>query len=77
MAKQVINIGILPNDKSGDPIRTAFNKVNENFNELYTTTASYTPTTSGDWAGVAPTTLRAAIDRLAAAVKILGAGAGA
>ena len=36
MAKQVINIGIAANDRSGDPIRTAFNKVNQNFNELYT-----------------------------------------
>jgi hypothetical protein len=35
MAKQVINIGISPNDKSGDPIRSAFNKVNQNFTELY------------------------------------------
>ena len=38
MAKQVINIGIAANDRSGDPIRTAFNKVNQNFNELYTLT---------------------------------------
>ncbi len=35
MAKQVINIGSSANDKSGDPLRTAFNKVNENFTELY------------------------------------------
>lgn len=36
MTKQTINIGIAANDKSGDPLRTAFNKVNSNFNELYT-----------------------------------------
>ena len=35
MSKQVINIGQTANDKSGDPLRTAFNKINENFNELY------------------------------------------
>jgi hypothetical protein len=37
MAKQLINLGVA--DKgNGDPLRTAFNKVNSNFNELYTLT---------------------------------------
>lgn len=31
MAKQIINIGTIPNDNTGDPLRTAFIKVNENF----------------------------------------------
>ena len=35
MAKQVIDIGITGNDGTGDSIRTSFNKVNENFSELY------------------------------------------
>jgi hypothetical protein len=35
MAKQVINIGTTANDGTGDPIRTAFDKVNDNFTELY------------------------------------------
>lgn len=35
MAKQTINIGTVANDRSGDPLRTAFTKVNENFTELY------------------------------------------
>jgi hypothetical protein len=35
MTKQVINIGTRPNSKDGDAIRDAFNKVNQNFNELY------------------------------------------
>ena len=35
MAKQVINIGTVANDRSGDPLRTAFDKVNQNFTELY------------------------------------------
>lgn len=40
MAQQLINIGQAPNDKSGDLIRTAFNKVNENFTELYAATGA-------------------------------------
>jgi hypothetical protein len=35
MTRQSINIGSGPNDKSGDPLRTAFNKINNNFTELY------------------------------------------
>lgn len=35
MAKQVINIGTAPNDKTGDPLRIAFTKINGNFTELY------------------------------------------
>ena len=35
MAKQVINIGASANDGSGDPLRNAFDKVNDNFNEIY------------------------------------------
>jgi hypothetical protein len=35
MAKQIINIGRTANDRSGDPLRTAFTKVNSNFTELY------------------------------------------
>ncbi len=35
MAKQVINIGTMADNKSGDPLRTAFTKINQNFTELY------------------------------------------
>lgn len=35
MAKQVIGIGNIANDGSGDPLRTAFDKANDNFTELY------------------------------------------
>lgn len=35
MAQQTINIGSAPNDGTGDPLRTAFDKTNDNFNELY------------------------------------------
>ena len=38
MAKQVINIGRTANDRSGDPLRSAFIKINDNFTELYTLT---------------------------------------
>lgn len=43
MAKQIINIGQSANDKSGDPLRTAFEKVNANFTELYATTGADAP----------------------------------
>ena len=35
MAKQLVNIGTSPNDGTGDPLRDAFDKINDNFNELY------------------------------------------
>lgn len=35
MPQQVINIGSAPNDGLGDPLRTAFDKCNDNFSELY------------------------------------------
>ena len=38
MAKLHINLGDTPNDRTGDPLRTAFEKVNSNFDELYTRT---------------------------------------
>lgn len=36
MAKQSINVGATANDKKGDSLRAAFQKVNANFTELYT-----------------------------------------
>ena len=36
MAKQAINVGTTANDKKGDSLRAAFQKVNANFTELYT-----------------------------------------
>ena len=85
MAQQTINTGTSENKGDGDPLRTAFTKANTNFTELYnkTTTLSssgaltYTATTSSDWNGTAPTTVEAAIDRLAALVKTLNSGTGA
>jgi len=37
MTQYVINIGALPNDGTGDPLRTAFNDVNLNFNQVWAT----------------------------------------
>ena len=39
MAQQSINIGSSANDGTGDPLRTAFDKINDNFDELYGSTA--------------------------------------
>ena len=47
MTQQTINIGLVANDTSGDTIRAAFNKVNENFTDLYAGAASETQLTNG------------------------------
>ena len=39
MAQQTINIGSSANDGTGDPLRTAFDKINDNFDELYGSSA--------------------------------------
>ena len=35
MAKQTVNLGTAANDGTGDPLRSAFNKLNDNFDEVY------------------------------------------
>lgn len=42
MAKQTINIGSSANAGDGDPLRTAFDKINDNFTELYIGPQQYT-----------------------------------
>ena len=42
MSIQTINIGLAPNDGSGDPLRTAFGKTNDNFSELSSNVNSLT-----------------------------------
>jgi hypothetical protein len=37
MTQYVINIGAIPNDGTGDPLRTAFNDVNLNFDQVWAT----------------------------------------
>ena len=38
MGRQIINIGTSPNKGDGEPLRTAFDKINDNFLELYAKT---------------------------------------
>jgi len=56
MTLQVINVGNTPNDGTGDPIRTAYIKCNDNFGELYSRVQDTPPDTSagttGDAAGM-------------------------
>ena len=39
-SQEYINIGATPNDGQGDPLRTAFSKINNNFSNLFFTTVS-------------------------------------
>ena len=47
MAKQVIGIGTTPNDGTGDTIRAGGDKINDNFDEIYTLLGTGTALTSG------------------------------
>ena len=40
MSQEIIETGETPNDGSGDPLRTAFDKINNNFANLFTLTTS-------------------------------------
>jgi hypothetical protein len=56
MTQLVINVGTAPNDGLGDPIRTAYQKCNTNFSELYSRVQITPPATPvgsvGDTAGM-------------------------
>jgi len=56
MARQIINVGVSPNDGTGDSLRTSFTKCNDNFQELYSRVQDTPPSgsvgTSGDTAGM-------------------------
>lgn len=46
--QEIINIGTLPNDGEGDPLRVAFGKINNNFSSLFSTaTVTYESSTTG------------------------------
>lgn len=45
MTQEIINIGTLPNDGEGDPLRVAFGKINNNFSSLFST-STYTSQSS-------------------------------
>lgn len=50
--QEVINIGALPNDGTGDPLRVAFTKINNNFSNLFLTSTNVSNTYSvGNTAG--------------------------
>lgn len=44
MAIQLVNVGGLPNDGEGDPLRTAFQKINNNFTYLQQTSTTIAKT---------------------------------
>lgn len=56
MAREIINVGTVANDGTGDPIRTAYQKCNSNFGELYSRAQTSPPVNStgkdGDLAGM-------------------------
>jgi Concanavalin A-like lectin/glucanases superfamily len=54
MAQQTINVGTAGNDGTGDPNRTAFQKANANFTELYALVAALTPGITGTLAATGP-----------------------
>jgi hypothetical protein len=50
--QEYINVGATPNDGQGDPLRTAFEKINNNFSNLFFVgTSTYTVYSIGDTAG--------------------------
>lgn len=57
MAQQTINIGAIANDNTGDTLRGAGQKINDNFTELYTdisaltSATAYTPTITDSGGG--------------------------
>lgn len=57
MAKQTIAIGTVANDGTGDPLRTAFDKCNDNFDELYVVAPANGTPASASATGVAGTVL--------------------
>lgn len=53
MAQQIINIGTVANDGTGDPLRDAMDKVNDNFTELYSGSTAARDTISGTTSTIA------------------------
>jgi hypothetical protein len=52
MTQEIINIGAVANDGEGDPLRVAFQKINNNFTQLYSSgTFTYDAYSFGDTAG--------------------------
>lgn len=51
MTQEIVNIGTLPNDGEGDPLRVAFGKINNNFSTLF---ATATVTSESNSVGTTP-----------------------
>lgn len=71
-----VNIGANASDGTGDPLRTAFNKINLNFaniagGQVVSANISYTAANSQNWNSTV-TTVGAALDQLAARIKQAG-----
>lgn len=49
MARQIISTGTTPNDGTGDTLRVAFTKTNNNFAELYSQVSNVSKTISNTW----------------------------
>lgn len=47
MAKKTLNLGLVVNDGTGDPIRTGGDKINDNFDEIYALLGTGTTLTTG------------------------------
>jgi hypothetical protein len=47
MSQQIVNVGAVPNDGSGDTLRDAMVKINSNFSELYNTPTRLINSSSG------------------------------
>ena len=50
---KVIDTGSAPNDSTGDPLKMAFDKVNDNFAELYSAVGEVAPLV--EWADIGDT----------------------
>lgn len=70
MTQQTINIGTVANDNTGDTLRTAFLKVNENFTEVYSNIATTIANTYGGTLTV--TNLTDATDPNTGALQVKG-----
>lgn len=46
MTQHIVNVGSYPSDHSGDPLRIAFTKINENFSNIYNGNVSVNSTVS-------------------------------
>ena len=76
MTQQVINIGNVANDGDGDPLRTAFDKTNDNFTELYNSVAGGTGIQNGssNIAIVANSTINMSSTGVANVIVVSGTG---